>query len=259
MTTWLQEETEKLVYDLLLPGSQNRSKTTHMYADYAMGPLNQSLVGVTSCLSMLGSIIIIASYISWKDIRTTSRTILLFLSFSDLFIAVGDIFGTFRSLDTKNPRDPICVAQSFLTNTASIMSFCWTATLALYLYLTIVKNRPTFGKKLLPWLHVFNWSIGPVINIIAVNQGMLGSSANELTGGWCWIYHSGRPEDRNKEILWLLLDAKLIEFLVYGSILLLYILIKVKLHKEVCSRLTSFSLFHAHILDPRDGGFFPII
>ncbi len=145
----------------------------------------------------------------------------------------GDIFGTFTPENPINPQDSTCVAQSFITNTASITSFCWTATLALYLYITIVKNRLSLGRRMLPWFHVLNWSLGPVINIIALTQKMLGSSANELTGGWCWIYHSGKHKDRNKEIIWLLLDAKLVEFLVYGSILVLYTLIKLKLHKEV--------------------------
>eukprot|EP00794_Sanderia_malayensis_P000439 gene439-1080_t len=206
----------------------------NMYADYAWSPLNRSIVGISACLSIVGSLIIIASYFSWKDIRTTSRTILLFLSISDLLIAIGVMSGTLERYSSKEDNGgPYCIAQSFYTNTASITSFCWSTTLAIYLYLVISKNRLSLAKKLLPWQHVINWSIGPAINLVALRQNMLGTSADELTGGWCWIYYSGNPDDFSKEILWHLLDAKLIEVFVYVTILCLYISIKLKLHKEL--------------------------
>ena len=192
-------------------------------------------------LSILGSITIMISFASWVDVRTTSRKILLFLSVSDFMIATSNLFGVLIPVNSNvdNPRNPLCLAQSFITTSSSIMSFLWTLTLAIYLYLAIVMNKQSLGKKLLPLFHVINWFLGPVINGIALSKDMLGYAADPITGGWCWIYHDSSLDTStkyvisNKEKLWIVIDGKGIEIIVYTTIFIIYGSIKFKLHKEV--------------------------
>ena len=224
----------------------DENTTVNHYIKFAGSPLNKTLVAMSSLLSMFGSFIIIASFAAWKDIRTTSRKILLFLSVSDFLTAISNFIGTLLLSDRtneKDPQNPLCVAQSFVTNSVSISSFLWTQTLAVYLYLAILKNKQALGKKILPYVHVLNWTLGPVINGIALRQNMLGYSAAELTGGWCWIYQ--KPNAKPEQYLWLTLDAKAIEFLVYTSVLVIYIRIKMKIHAEVCLLKTVADIFSA--------------
>ena len=229
--------------------------TVNYYIKFADSPLNKTLVAMSSLLSMMGSFIIIASFAAWKDIRTTSRKILLFLSVSDFLTAISNFIGTLVLSDRTNeqdPRNPLCVAQSFVTNSVSISSFLWTQTLAFYLYMAILKNKQALGKKILPYAHVVNWTLGPVINGIALSQRMLGFSAAELTGGWCWIYqnHGQDHNAKRKEYLWLTLDAKAIEFLVYTSVLVIYFRIRMKIHAEVCLLQNMAHIWLPHLSPP---------
>ena len=220
-------------------------------ADWATSPVNRGLVATSSCLSILGSLIIIASFVSWKDIRTTSRLILLYLSIADLMTATSNALGVMIPLDQNifEHHNPLCVAQAFFTTSFSIMSFMWTFTLAVYLYLAIVKSKQNLGKKLMPLFHIVNWLLGPIINGIALSQRMLGYAAEPFSGGWCWIYHDYSEDTptryviSRKELTWILLDGKAIEFTVYTTICVIYGIIKYKLHKEVgIGQLFSFNL-----------------
>ena len=211
------------------------------YAEWTKSTVNESLVGIMCALSIIGSVIIMVSYVFWKDLRTTSRKILLYLSISDLLIAISNLLGILVPMhdNVKHPHNLKCVTQSFVTTSASITSFLWTASLAIYLYLAIVKNNQALGRKFLPLFHIVNWSFGPVLNGIAIHYGMLGYAENPITGGWCWIYHNqsmdtnGTFQISDKEKLWILIDGKGIEIIVYTSIFVLYGIIKYKLHKEV--------------------------
>ena len=227
-------------------GISNSSQSTnhtipHAYAEWASSPVNRSLVGIMCCLSILGSITIMATFALWKELRTTSRKILLFLSLSDLLLASSNLIGVLIPMNgnIQHPRNAFCVTQSFLTTSFSITSFLWTLTLAIYLYLAIVKGKQVLGKKLLPFFHFINWLLGPIINGVAIHERMLGYAENPITGGWCWIYHDTSQDTNtkyhisNKEYMWIALDGKGIELIVYTAIFIIYGLIKCKLHREV--------------------------
>ena len=213
--------------------AQQSNVSLNIYRNYAMSDLNQALVTITCILSMLGSLTIIGTFVAWKDIRTITRQVLVCLSISDFLIVLGNICGTYFHPTTKLSEDHKCKVQSFVTTSASIVSCFWTTTLALYLYLTVVRGKQVLAQKLLPLFHVINWSVGPIINVIALSEEMLGNSSDEITAGWCWIYHNPDNNHRKKEIIWMLFDGKLCELFAYSSILVLYLLIKMKIRKEV--------------------------
>jgi G protein-coupled receptor 157 len=55
-------------------------------------------VGITSAtLSIIGSALIIASYILWHDLRTTTRKLLVYLSICDLITAIFNFIGLVTS------------------------------------------------------------------------------------------------------------------------------------------------------------------
>ena len=59
----------------------------------------RAVVGITCILSMAGALLIILSYILIKEIRTTTRKILLHLSIMDFMVAAGNGIGTFINFD----------------------------------------------------------------------------------------------------------------------------------------------------------------
>ena len=217
------------------------------YRQYAMGPLNATLVSITCILSMLGSLVIIISYIAWKDIRTVSRSILIWLSVCDFLIALGNMCGTFfvpESIDYK------CIAQSFIVSSALISSFLWSIALAACLYVTIVKSKFALFQSFIPLLHLLIWSIGLVINIVAVSEKKLGNSSDQITAGWCWIKHNKSANsskiEKDHELMWMILDYKGIEIIAYASIFFIFLMIKFRLRKEVrsvqCSSVLIFKI-----------------
>ena len=227
------------------PSSYFEVSEEDQYVSWGSNKLNRYLVGSMSTLSMLGSMTIMLTFAIWKDVRTTSRKILLFLSISDFFIAASSLVGfLIEPGGDQNSNNNKCKLQSFFTNSASTASFLWTLTLAVHLYLAIVKGNQILGKKLLPYFHFINWFLGPIINWIALYEGMLGPAAGPVDSGWCWIYHdASRDTSTNyvltgEEITWIIFNAKWLEIIVYPITFVLYASMKYKLHKEV-----SFTVF----------------
>ena len=203
------------------------------YKDYASGLPNKSLVSSFSSFSILGSTLIIASYVKWTDIRTTSRRLLVFISICDFMVSSGYLVVDLMPMHHRENGNAACIAQSFITSSASTMSFMWSTSLAIYLYFTLVINRQRMADKLIPVFHIVSWMTGPIINVIAATQNALGSSSDKVTAGWCWIAHHNDPESRTHEILWMLFDGKFWEILAMLLISVLYILVKRRIKMEV--------------------------
>ena len=119
------------------------------------------LVGITCSLSILGSLMIIASYIGFKSLRTTPRLILVHLSIMDLGVAVANLVGIsvnfnkyyFDNTNTsykfglpilKDPGTTVnnaCITQAVFAVYFTRGSILWTISMAAYLYLRIVHHH----------------------------------------------------------------------------------------------------------------------
>ncbi len=54
-------------------------------------------VGTSSCLSLLGSMLIIYTFVAYRDLRTLARQLLVNLSIADLTVAVSHLVGLFEN------------------------------------------------------------------------------------------------------------------------------------------------------------------
>eukprot|EP00731_Ephydatia_muelleri_P014836 Em0008g556a len=120
----------------------------------------------SSLLSCMGSVLIVYVYLRWPAIRSGSRAIITYLAIADFVTGFGYIMGSSNYLQytsygnvtampasTKvelcnNLFTPVCKIQSFLTTSSSMMSFLWTLILAIYLHMTVVKNRVRLVQQL---------------------------------------------------------------------------------------------------------------
>ena len=93
---------------------------------------------VVSSLSIFGSLTIIISYFIFEDLQSTTRKFLVYISISDFFTVFPYLVLAWVDLD-HNSLD--CKVQSFVTTTAVMWSFFWTSSLAIYLYISIVKKN----------------------------------------------------------------------------------------------------------------------
>jgi len=111
-----------------------------------------AIVSITSStLSCLGSLLIVYTYLRWRDVKSVSRRVITFLAIADFFTAFGYVLGSsnylvYFALNYNEPGTEygcpafvnICEIQSYLTTWSSISSFVWTSALAFYFYLILV-------------------------------------------------------------------------------------------------------------------------
>ncbi|XP_060073017.1 G-protein coupled receptor 157-like [Ylistrum balloti] len=170
---------------------------------------NVSLVlsGVSSCLSIIGGIIILLTYnveVRNARIRQTRR-LLMYLTVADMMTACGILSGTIRYAVIhqqnrvitfqeheklcKSPSE-MCIAQSAITTFSGIASSFWTLVIGIHL---IVSLRPicSLSDPEMPWsefkAHTVCWGIPGVVTIGALWNNMLGENFSVGTGPWCWI------------------------------------------------------------------------
>lgn len=161
---------------------------------------------VSSCLSMIGSALIILTYLLWRDIRTTARAIVVFLAIADFFTAAGYLFGAvvshlyYQNVIYPNLYNYFCEAQSFITTAFPISSFLWTIHLAVYLYIAIVNANPPLAKRLMILFHVTGWGIPLLICLPAVFTKNLGGSHERTSVNWCFIYFNNTNPHNEHEL-----------------------------------------------------------
>ena len=177
------------------------------------------LMAVISSLSMFGSITIIVTYFLFENLRTTSRKILVYISIGDFFTVFPYLVIRWYNSADNPDRDPDkyskshnCQAQSFVSTTAVMWSFMWTSSLAIYLYLSVVKQRVEMAEKLMVLFHGINWGVPLVLVGVALCCRALGFHEANASGGWCWIK---RHPEHWETVLWMLACGKFCEIVSY--------------------------------------------
>lgn len=185
---------------------------------------NLVLAGTTAILSMLGTIFIIVTYAKWVTIQTSSRRILLYISVSDFFLALGNFVGIFIKCEI------VCLVQSIVVTFSSLSSFFWTVFMAVYLYYGCSRKKVISRQALFCVFYILGWGVPFVITALAAVMAKLGYNADIVTSGWCWV---SVEMSWNEMIIWMLVTGKFWEILAYFIITVLYILIKKAVRRQV--------------------------
>ena len=199
---------------------------------------------LSSVASMIGSFLIIFTFVLWKDVRTVARAILVFLAIADFLTGAGYLFGSIVFLSYGNNTDvdsyrKLCTAQSFITTVFPISSFLWTTHLAIYLFVTIVLHKIKLAKKLLVIFHLTAWGIPLLVCLPSAITGKLGPSSDYTSIGWCFVEFNGTlstnatQADVYKKLAefygFEFLCGKFWEIMAYIVALTLYVLVKISL------------------------------
>lgn len=112
---------------------------------------SEQVVVLFSCaLSFVGSSLIILTFIAWSDLRTTPRKLLVYLSVSDWLSAVSYAVGVWRVFHTDSPG---CIIQGAISTFGNSSSFFWTVSIAVYLYVFIVRSSRRVADSLVLLFH----------------------------------------------------------------------------------------------------------
>lgn len=140
---------------------------------------------VSTILSTLGCLLIILTYALYKDIRSTSRHIIFCISISDLIVSISNLSA---DVFIEPPMIEGCIIQSFIGSIFLLSSFLWTLSLAIFLYISLVMEKPSTAIAMVhPWFHLVCWLLPLVINLVALVTGNLGNGEDFAVAGWCWI------------------------------------------------------------------------
>ncbi|XP_001636737.2 G-protein coupled receptor 157 isoform X1 [Nematostella vectensis] len=208
---------------------------------------NKILTTTAGSLSIFGTLVIFLTFYIWKDLRTASRKILVYISIGDFLTALVNISGLWLSAtlynkvtDSKHDHGmyiDLCTAEGFVNIAAIISSFFWTFYLSVYLYLAVCKGLESSTERIvLRVFHVTAWGIPLVIACLALALNNVGPLVypNKVSDGWCWV-KTGSKNPNPNEIAWMFIAGKGWEILAYIGITAFYIRVKVHLRQQVYS------------------------
>ena len=107
----------------------------------------QVIVGAVSVLSLLGSALILLTFVCFKDLRTTARHFLANLSVADSILAASHLVGLlanyrrFICSSETDAGDALCAVQAAATMFATLATFAWTLAIAVYMCSIVVFRR----------------------------------------------------------------------------------------------------------------------
>ena len=124
-----------------------------------MNTLYVVLTGIFSVLSMVGTTVIIFTYLHYPELRSKGRHFLVFISAMDFLTAFGVLLGVIWTSDPQSFSEAFCKASPIITAFSSVSSYFWNVCMALYLYFTLVKGYHHLVKKLTIFSHIICWLI----------------------------------------------------------------------------------------------------
>ena len=208
-------------------------------------------ISIFSCsASCVGSVLIIAAYLLFRDIRTGLRKIVTYLAIADFVTASGYLLGNVNFIYYKGRLvedeiaacyvfDAVCQIQAYITSWSSLSSFAWTAVLAGYLYSVLVKGDCITPSGHFALYHVFSWGAPMFVMLPLLCAGKLGYSLF-AAGGWCFI-NSGDvsssgtvTHELSLEVIALILvGGKAVEVFTYVIVIVLYGTIQWNIRRKV--------------------------
>ena len=200
------------------------------------------VVYVTCSMTILGSLLIILTYLLFRELRTRVRLILFHLSIMDLGVGLSNLIGTaidFNGYYQRNytewaaPRyiHALCSTQAGFAMYSTYGSVFWTNCLAVYLYFAVVRCSDK-TKRILLWVSVVLCYVLPlVLSLWLVLTHKLGPSPYG-SGGWCSLINVD-PSTGTKEYFSITFGYDMWIYLTFVLVPLLYIGTRVHISIEV--------------------------
>ena len=137
--------------------------------------------GCTSGLSVVGSALIILSYLCFRSLRTRARLILVHLALTDMGVGLANLVGIIsnfdhyyqhtHSSDEEKEFEPnisiqiLCETQASIAEYCTLSSVLWTSCLAVYMYLLIVNRSQKQMKLFMCFSYVFCYGMPLLVTL----------------------------------------------------------------------------------------------
>ncbi len=199
------------------------------------------VVGITCSLSILGSLLIVLSYVCFKSMRSKTREILMHLSLMDLGVALTNLIGDAVYFDQYlyhpdpdtniDAIDALCKTQAFFAAYFTYGSILWTVSLAAYLYFLIMEGGTKLPTRFLQFSYFFCYVPPFLLSLWLVLTGRLGYAPYDSTG-WCSLILKF-PENGEVDLFAAIFGSDLWFYLATFMIVLLYLVARVNVYHQV--------------------------
>jgi len=101
--------------------------------------------------------------------------------------------------------------------------------MAIFLYITVARQKPRLAQKMFWAFHVIGWGIPLVIVGIALEENVLGNDRDIYSRLQLWLVldqGSGSWKNSQKHVFWMLMTGKAWEVLLFVLVLVFYGLLK---------------------------------
>ncbi|KAK3767236.1 hypothetical protein RRG08_018104 [Elysia crispata] len=151
----------------------------------------------TTLLSIIGSTIIILLFFAIKELRTTSRQLLVYLSVADIVVGLSSVVqarGYVLSLGLPDQTSKACQVDAGLWVWAQVCAALWTSVIVIYLFLCVSLRWVTVANRIVFMFHIFCWGMPVVVTTLSEIFGVYGYKSADILiqkhPTWCWISDS---------------------------------------------------------------------
>lgn len=210
----------------------------------------RALSGITCSASILGSLLIILSYLCFKNLRTRVREILVHLSVAYAGVGTANLIGlvvyfdqyykiecddngnVYELIFPASYINNLCRTQAFFALYFTLCSILWTVSLAVYLYFILVHHGTHNAKQFLVFSYGFCYGLPLLISLWALLTRRLGYSPYN-SAGWCTVILVDPRSPQERDIFMGVMGYDLWIYLALVLVSVLYFAMKSFLRDEV--------------------------
>jgi len=230
------------------------------FTEFGSTPVNIALTvvqGVTSFLSIVGSVLLILSYVLFRQLRSKSRLLITHLAVANLldalpnFIAVFMNYGTtFKALRQKSINCGntshfsnssvetycnLCVYLEFISNVGSLSTMFWTVCVCTHFFLLVSYRNIKLASRLTYAYYVITWLVPLGISLWLLFYNWFGfeptySTVNCGIRTDCALHHHlfGKDKPKWNRLIGFIFGFKIWQVLVFLIIPCLFVAIQCK-------------------------------
>ena len=201
------------------------------------------LVMTVSFLTMIGSIVVVLSYVCIKSLRSQARQIVLNLSVMDFGIGLANFSGAAINFDkyyfigryenVSGTIDGLCKVQAFVALFATFSSVFWTMSLAVYMYLIVFHFFQRSIVLYIPLCYLVCYGLPIALTIWLLFTDRLGNAPYN-SSGWCGIILVN-PSDNSVDIFAAVFGYDIWIYLTFFLCTVIYSVMFLRINIEVIS------------------------
>ena len=149
----------------------------------SLPPFILGLSFLSCCLSIIGAVVIFATYCLVAVAKNQTRQLLVYLTIADLMTAVGNLIGVVRYALRQETEyiveleemkfnctvtNSVCFVQSAVTTFSTLASFFWTSIIMIHILMTLITQQEWSKLANRVIYHIVSWGVPCKLTIYCI-------------------------------------------------------------------------------------------